>query len=76
MKLETSTTGGHFNEHPQPRAIALRSADPTAKPIIDPRCLSDSGGIDQAAMMEGLRVRAKATDLIADTNSGRPSGPR
>jgi choline dehydrogenase len=56
--------------------IALRSADPTAKPIIDPRYLSDSGGIDRAAIMEGLRVCARATDLIADTNSGRPSGSR
>jgi choline dehydrogenase len=42
--------------------IALRSADPTAKPIIDPRYLSDSGGIDRAAMMEGLRVCAKIAD--------------
>jgi choline dehydrogenase-like flavoprotein len=42
--------------------IALRSADPTAKPIIDPRYLSDSDGIDRAAMMEGLRVCAKIAD--------------
>ena len=42
--------------------IALRLADPTAKPIIDPRYLSDSGGIDRAAMMEGLRVCAKIAD--------------
>jgi len=42
--------------------IALRSADPAAKPIIDPRYLSDSDGIDRAAMMEGLRVCAKIAD--------------
>jgi choline dehydrogenase len=42
--------------------IALRSADPTAKPIIDPRYLSDSDGIDRAAMMEGLRMCAKIAD--------------
>jgi choline dehydrogenase len=42
--------------------IALRSADPTAKPIIDPRYLSDSGGRDRAAMMEGLRICAKIAD--------------
>jgi choline dehydrogenase len=42
--------------------IALRSADPTAKPIIDPRYLSDSDGIDRAAMMEGLRICAKIAD--------------
>jgi choline dehydrogenase len=37
----------------------LRSADPTAKPIIDPGYLSDRGGVDRAAMMEGLRMCAK-----------------
>lgn len=42
--------------------IALRSADPTAKPIIDPRYLSDNGGRDRAAMMEGLRICAKIAD--------------
>ena len=42
--------------------IALRSADPTAKPIIDPRYLSDSDGIDRTAMMEGLRICAKIAD--------------
>jgi choline dehydrogenase-like flavoprotein len=42
--------------------IALRSADPTAKPIIDPRYLSDDGGRDRAAMMEGLRICAKMAD--------------
>jgi choline dehydrogenase len=42
--------------------IALRSADPTAKPIIDPRYLSDDGGRDRAAMMEGLRICAKIAD--------------
>ena len=34
----------------------------TTKPIIDPRYLSDSDGIDRAAMMEGLRVCAKIAD--------------
>src|ERR1700744_4178571 len=49
----------------QPRRrgrVSVRSADPTAKPIIDPRYLSDSDGIDRAAMMEGLRVCAKIAD--------------
>ncbi|MDJ0395600.1 GMC family oxidoreductase N-terminal domain-containing protein [Rhodococcus sp. G-MC3] len=36
--------------------ISLKSADPLAKPIIEPRYLSDPGGIDRAAMIEGLRV--------------------
>jgi len=38
--------------------ITLRSADPAAKPIIDPRYLSDPDGIDRHAMMAGLRATA------------------
>lgn len=38
--------------------VALRSADPAAKPVIDPRYLSDPEGMDWAAMMQGLRVAA------------------
>jgi choline dehydrogenase-like flavoprotein len=41
--------------------ITLRSADPAAKPIIDPRYLSDPDGIDRDAMMAGLRVAATIT---------------
>jgi choline dehydrogenase len=47
--------------------IALRSADPKDKPIIDPRYLSDPGGIDRAAMLEGLRMCAKIADSPALT---------
>lgn len=36
--------------------ITLRSADHADKPIIDPRYLSDAGGVDRRAMLEGLRV--------------------
>jgi len=39
--------------------VTLRSADPSAKPVIDPRYLSDPEGVDRAAMMEGLRVTVK-----------------
>jgi choline dehydrogenase len=39
--------------------ITLRSADPHDKPMIDPRYLSDPGGVDRAAMMEGLRMCAR-----------------
>ncbi len=39
--------------------IRLRSADPHAKPVIDPRYLSDPAGADRAAMMEGLRICAR-----------------
>ncbi|MFI9508561.1 GMC family oxidoreductase [Nocardia sp. NPDC052566] len=39
--------------------IALASGDPAAKPLIDPRYLSDSAGADRAAMMAGLRICAE-----------------
>ena len=38
--------------------VSLRSADPAAKPIIDPRYLSDPDGIDRQAMLAGLRATA------------------
>ncbi|SEC56495.1 GMC oxidoreductase [Rhodococcus jostii] len=38
--------------------ITLRSADPAGKPVIDPRYLSDSDGIDRNAMLDGLRICA------------------
>ncbi|GAA5049663.1 GMC family oxidoreductase [Nocardia callitridis] len=38
--------------------IALASPDPTDKPLIDPRYLSDEAGIDRAALMAGLRTCA------------------
>jgi choline dehydrogenase-like flavoprotein len=44
---------------PQSRGrITLSGADPSAKPVIDPRYLSDSAGADRAAIMAGLRVCA------------------
>jgi choline dehydrogenase-like flavoprotein len=42
--------------------ITLRSADPFAKPVIDPRYLSDPGGVDRAAMMAGLRMCARISE--------------
>ena len=42
--------------------ISLRSSDPTTKPVIDPRYLSDPGGVDRAAMLEGLRICAKIAE--------------
>jgi choline dehydrogenase len=38
--------------------ITLRSADPHAKPVIDPRYLTDDAGADRAALMTGLRMCA------------------
>ena len=38
--------------------VTLRSPDPAAKPIIDPKYLSDPGGVDRAAMLSGLRAAA------------------
>jgi choline dehydrogenase len=45
--------------------ITLRSADPQAKPVIEPRYLSDPGGVDRAAMMEGLRMCARIAEAPA-----------
>jgi choline dehydrogenase len=45
--------------------ITLGSADPHAKPVIDPRYLSDPGGVDRAAMMEGLRICARIAEAPA-----------
>jgi choline dehydrogenase len=39
--------------------ITLASDDPFAKPIIDPRYLTDDAGEDRAALMEGLRITAR-----------------
>ncbi|WP_343600128.1 GMC family oxidoreductase N-terminal domain-containing protein [Mycobacterium sp.] len=45
--------------------VALRSADPHAKAIIDPRYLTDPGGADRAAMMAGLRICARIAEAPA-----------
>ncbi len=45
--------------------IALASADPTAKPVIDPRYLSDSDGVDRAAILSGLRTCARIAEAPA-----------
>ncbi|WP_314508298.1 GMC family oxidoreductase N-terminal domain-containing protein [uncultured Microbacterium sp.] len=42
--------------------VRLRSADPTDKPVIDPRYLSDPDGIDRATMLAGL---AECERLVA-----------
>lgn len=48
--------------------VTLRSADPHAKPVIDPHYLSDPAGIDRAAMLEGLRVTARIAESPALKN--------
>ncbi|RBO93907.1 GMC family oxidoreductase N-terminal domain-containing protein [Nocardia puris] len=45
--------------------IALASSDPTAKPVIDPRYLSDPEGIDRAALIAGLRTCARIAEAPA-----------
>jgi choline dehydrogenase len=57
--------------------IRLRSADPLAKPVIEPRYLSDPGGVDRAAMMEGLRICARMAEAPALKDLlGRIARPR
>ncbi|WP_018180720.1 GMC family oxidoreductase [Jongsikchunia kroppenstedtii] len=36
--------------------VTLASADPTTNPLVDPKYLSDSDGVDRAAMRNGLRI--------------------
>ena len=45
--------------------VTLRSADPKAKPVIDPKYLTDPDGVDRAAMLAGLRVTANILDTPA-----------
>ncbi|MEU7768416.1 GMC family oxidoreductase N-terminal domain-containing protein [Nocardia sp. NPDC049190] len=52
--------------------IALSSPDPSAKPLIDPRYLSDSAGADRTAMMAGLRLCA---DIAAEPSMKAVLGP-
>jgi choline dehydrogenase len=49
--------------------VTLASADPAAKPVIDPRYLSDPDGADRAALIEGLRfgLRLSRTSALGDT---------
>ncbi|UGT62410.1 GMC family oxidoreductase [Nocardia asteroides] len=46
-------------------AITLASADPLAKPLIDPRYLTDSDGADRAAILAGLRACAEIAQTPA-----------
>ena len=65
---------------PQSRGtITLRSADPHAKPIIDPRYLTDDAGADRAALMAGLRMcadiaKSPATATAIIGRIARPHG--
>ena len=45
--------------------VSLKSSDPAAKPVIDPRYLSDPEGKDRAAMMSGLRIAVKIAEAPA-----------
>lgn len=52
--------------------IRLASADPAAKPLIDPGYLTDAGGIDRATMLAGLAEceRLIATDALGALTTG------
>jgi choline dehydrogenase len=53
--------------------IRLASADPSAKPVIDPGYLTDPEGIDRATMLAGLAEceRLLATDALRAVTTGR-----
>jgi len=52
--------------------IRLRSADPGDKPAIDPKYLSDPGGIDEATLLAGIAAceRLIATDALRAVTTG------
>ncbi len=52
--------------------IRLRSADPSAKAVIDPRYLSDPDGLDRATLLAGLAEceRLLATDALRTVTTG------
>ena len=59
--------------------IRLASADPTAKPLIDPQYLTDPEGIDEATMLAGLAEceRLIGTDALGALTTGgwiQPAG--
>ncbi|WP_280234900.1 GMC family oxidoreductase [Nocardia cyriacigeorgica] len=64
----------------QPRSrgtVTLASADPTAKPVIDPKYLSDSDGVDRAAMLTGLHMAHRiATSEPLGSRIGRFLQPK
>jgi choline dehydrogenase len=57
--------------------ISLASADPLAKPLIDPRYLSDAAGQDRAVLMAGLAIseRILQTAAMRAGWNGRFMGP-
>ena len=59
--------------------ITLASKDPAAKPLIDPRYLSDAGGEDRATLMAGLKIceeilRAPALSALGTGRFLAPAG--
>lgn len=48
--------------------VTLASSDPLAKPVIDPKYLSDPDGADRTALMTGLRHCAEIADTEAMKN--------
>ncbi|MFD5517335.1 GMC family oxidoreductase [Streptomyces sp. NPDC127066] len=47
-------------------SVTLASADPFAKPVIDPRYLTDPDGADRAALLSGLDVCEEIIGRLAD----------
>lgn len=70
---EEGLTVGAILLRPRSRGtIRLHSADPTDKPEIDPKYLSDPDGIDEATMLAGLAEceRLVATDALRAVTTG------
>ncbi|HEX5858105.1 MAG TPA: GMC family oxidoreductase N-terminal domain-containing protein [Microbacterium sp.] len=71
---EHGLTVGAILLRPRSRGtIRLASKDPSAKPLIDPRYLSDPDGVDAETMLAGLAVceRLIATEELGALTTGR-----
>lgn len=71
---EHGLTLGPILLQPQSRGrITLDSADPLAKPVIDPRYLSDPEGRDRETMLAGLEICSRILDApsLTSRRSGR-----
>ena len=57
--------------------VALASADPLDKPVVDPRYLSDPDGVDRAAMLAGFDIaeRILAAEPLRSRLTGRYVSP-
>ncbi|WP_417564215.1 GMC family oxidoreductase [Microbacterium sp.] len=65
LPAEGLTVGAILQQPRSHGTVRLASADPTAKPVIDPAYLSDADGVDERTMLAGLAVCERLVDTAA-----------